>query len=198
MTPKSDIVNDVVEAETHLTVLEPEEGLADTVAENAAELSEAVLEEKQEREIPVEVEIVELTTSVKETLQFPEIEEIPDSGKTSEVGEVGSCLSSSFLFYFRMIKNFDQISDNSRDSKSFRIFKFTRKSRSLKEARSYFKFLIVGQTFLRMLFNNKHVFHARKRMSRRTTAGFASNPSIGGEGEKKERKRLIAAIFHSN
>lgn len=106
MTPKSDIVNDVVEAETHLTVLEPEEGLADTVAENAAELSEAVLEEKQEREIPVEVEIVELTTSVKETLQFPEIEEIPDSGK-SEVGEVGSCLSSSFLFYFRMIKNFD-------------------------------------------------------------------------------------------
>lgn len=107
MTPKSDIVNDVVEAETHLTVLEPEEGLADTVAENAAELSEAVLEEKQEREIPVEVEIVELTTSVKETLQFPEIEEIPDSGKTSEVGEVGSCLSSSFLFYFRMIKNFD-------------------------------------------------------------------------------------------
>lgn len=87
VTPKSDIVNDVVEAETHLTVLEPEEGLADTVAENAAELSEAVLEEKQEREIPVEVEIVELTTSVKETLQFPEIEEIPDSGKTSEVGE---------------------------------------------------------------------------------------------------------------
>lgn len=107
VTPKSDIVNDVVEAETHLTVLEPEEGLADTVAENAAELSEAVLEEKQEREIPVEVEIVELTTSVKETLQFPEIEEIPDSGKTSEVGEVGSCLSSSFLFYFRMINNFD-------------------------------------------------------------------------------------------
>ncbi|XP_006571595.2 schwannomin-interacting protein 1 homolog isoform X2 [Apis mellifera] len=87
VTPKSDIVNDVVEAETHLTVLEPEEGIADTVAENAAELSEAVLEGKQEREIPVEVEIVELTTSVKESLQFPEIEEIPDSGKTSEVGE---------------------------------------------------------------------------------------------------------------
>ena len=90
MTLKSDIVKSVVEAETHLTVLEPvEEALADTVAENAvAELSEAVLRKKQEREIPVEVEIVELTTSVKETLQFPEIEEIPDSGKTSEIGEV--------------------------------------------------------------------------------------------------------------
>ncbi|XP_017757648.1 PREDICTED: uncharacterized protein LOC108548985 isoform X2 [Eufriesea mexicana] len=87
LTPKSDIVNGVVEAETHLTVLEPEEALADTVAENTTELSEAVLEEKQEREIPVEVEIVELTTSVKEILQFPEIEEISDSGKTSEVGE---------------------------------------------------------------------------------------------------------------
>ncbi|KOX70681.1 hypothetical protein WN51_05258 [Melipona quadrifasciata] len=80
LTLKSDIVNSVVEAETHLTVLEPEEALADTVAENTVtELSEAVLQKKQEREIPVEVEIVELTTSVKETLQFPEIEEILDS-----------------------------------------------------------------------------------------------------------------------
>ncbi|XP_076476363.1 schwannomin interacting protein 1 isoform X1 [Bombus vancouverensis nearcticus] len=87
LTPKSDIVNSVVEAETHLTVLEPEEALANTVAEDITELSEAVLEKNQEREIPVEVEIVELTTSVKEILQFPEIEEIPDSGKTSEVGE---------------------------------------------------------------------------------------------------------------
>ncbi|XP_012241573.1 uncharacterized protein LOC100745782 isoform X5 [Bombus impatiens] len=87
LTPKSDIVNSVVEAETHLTVLEPEEALANTVAEDVTELSEAVLEKNQEREIPVEVEIVELTTSVKEILQFPEIEEIPDSGKTSEVGE---------------------------------------------------------------------------------------------------------------
>ncbi|XP_076245236.1 schwannomin interacting protein 1 isoform X2 [Calliopsis andreniformis] len=87
LSPESEIVNGVVEAETHLTVLEPEEALADTVAETATELSEAILEKKQEREVPVEVEIVELTTSVKETLQFPEIEEIPDSGKTSEVGE---------------------------------------------------------------------------------------------------------------
>lgn len=93
LTPKSDIVNSVVEAETHLTVLEPEEALANTVAEDVTELSEAVLEKNQEREIPVEVEIVELTTSVKEILQFPEIEEIPDSGKTSEVGEVGFQLS---------------------------------------------------------------------------------------------------------
>ncbi|XP_015429490.1 PREDICTED: uncharacterized protein LOC107186179 [Dufourea novaeangliae] len=88
LSPESEIVNGVVEAETHLTVLEPEEGLADTVvAASTPELTEAVLEVKQEREIPVEVEIVELTTSVKETPQFPEIEEIPDSGKTSEVGE---------------------------------------------------------------------------------------------------------------
>ncbi|XP_033341376.1 schwannomin interacting protein 1 isoform X2 [Megalopta genalis] len=86
-SPESEIVSGIVEAETHLTVLEPEEALADTVAETTPDLSEAVLEKKQEREIPVEVEIVELTTSVKETLQFPEIEEIPDSGKTSEVGE---------------------------------------------------------------------------------------------------------------
>ncbi|XP_031847669.1 schwannomin interacting protein 1 isoform X2 [Nomia melanderi] len=86
-SPESEIVNGVVEAETHLTVLEPEEALADTVAQTTPDLSEAVLKEKQEREVPVEVEIVELTTSVKETPQFPEIEEIPDSGKTSEVGE---------------------------------------------------------------------------------------------------------------
>ena len=100
LTLKSDIVNSVVEAETHLTVLEPEEALADTVAENTATvLSEAVLQKKQEREIPVEVEIVELTTSVKETLQFPEIEEIPDSGKTSEIGEV-SFHFFSFSFPF--------------------------------------------------------------------------------------------------
>ncbi|XP_050481744.1 uncharacterized protein LOC126869366 isoform X2 [Bombus huntii] len=88
LTPKSDIVNSVVEAETHLTVLEPEEALANTVAEDITELSEAVLEKNQEREIPVEVEIVELTTSVKEILQFPEIEEIPDSGKTSETEDI--------------------------------------------------------------------------------------------------------------
>ncbi|XP_076669496.1 schwannomin interacting protein 1 isoform X2 [Andrena cerasifolii] len=87
LSPEPEIITGVVEAEAHLTVLELEEALADTVAEAAPELSEAVLEKKQEREVPVEVEIVELSTSVKETLQFPEIEEIPDSGKTSEVGE---------------------------------------------------------------------------------------------------------------
>lgn len=89
LSPEPEIITGIVEAEAHLTVLELEEALADTVAEAAPELSEAVLEKKQEREVPVEVEIVELSTSVKETLQFPEIEEIPDSGKTSEVGEVG-------------------------------------------------------------------------------------------------------------
>lgn len=85
-------VNNVVEAETHLTVLdEPEEGLADQqVNESAPELSQATLKDNREREIPVEVELVELTTSVNESLQFPEIEEILDSGKTSEIGEVSS------------------------------------------------------------------------------------------------------------
>lgn len=63
------------------------EVLADTIAENT-KLSTAKLEEKEEREIPVEIEIVELSTSVKETPQFPEIEDIPDSGKASEIGEV--------------------------------------------------------------------------------------------------------------
>ncbi|XP_076633003.1 schwannomin interacting protein 1 isoform X2 [Colletes latitarsis] len=85
LSPESEIVNGVVEAETHLTVLEPEEALADSVAEPP--FSEPIVKEKQEREVSVEVEIVELTTSVKEILQFPEIEEIPDSGKTSEIGE---------------------------------------------------------------------------------------------------------------
>lgn len=82
------VVNGVVEAETHLTVLEPEEGLADQVDQHAPELSQATLEDKREREVPVQVELVELTTSVNESLQFPEIEEILDSGKTSETGEV--------------------------------------------------------------------------------------------------------------
>ncbi|XP_011153906.1 IQCJ-SCHIP1 readthrough transcript protein isoform X1 [Harpegnathos saltator] len=81
------VVNGVVEAETHLTVLEPEEGLADQVDQHAPELSQAVLEDKREREVPVEVELVELTTSVNESLQFPEIEEIVDSSKTSEISE---------------------------------------------------------------------------------------------------------------
>ncbi|XP_011253243.1 schwannomin-interacting protein 1 homolog isoform X1 [Camponotus floridanus] len=86
--PEEVVVNGVVEAETHLTLLdEREEGLADQVSEQTPELSRAVLENKREREVPVEVELVELTTSVNESLQFPEIEEILDSGKTSEISE---------------------------------------------------------------------------------------------------------------
>ncbi|XP_026824389.1 uncharacterized protein LOC105277234 [Ooceraea biroi] len=86
--PEEVVVNGIVEAETHLTLLdEPEEGLADQVNESAPDLSQATLQEKHEREVPVEVELVELTTSVNESLQFPEIEEILDSGKTSEIGE---------------------------------------------------------------------------------------------------------------
>nr|XP_012147979.1 PREDICTED: general transcriptional corepressor trfA isoform X1 [Megachile rotundata] len=103
VSEKSDVTNEGVEAEPYLKAwkkilvdgvvkgwelsLGDEETLLDPVTENSTELSTTKLEEKQEREVPVEIEIVELTTSVKETLQFPEIEEIPDSGKTSEVGE---------------------------------------------------------------------------------------------------------------
>ncbi|XP_050453811.1 schwannomin-interacting protein 1 homolog isoform X2 [Cataglyphis hispanica] len=86
--PEEVVVNGIVEAETHLTLLdEREEGLADQVSERTPELSRAILENKREREVPVEVELVELTTSVNESLQFPEIEEILDSGKTSEISE---------------------------------------------------------------------------------------------------------------
>ena len=61
-----------------------------------------------------------------------------------ERGRWGGFLSFVFI---SILLSHDQefrslISDNSRDSKSSWIFKFTRKSRSLKEARSYFKFLI--------------------------------------------------------
>lgn len=88
------VVNGIVEAETHLTLLdEPEESLADQVNERAPDLSQATLQAKREKEVPVEVELVDLTTSVNESLQFPEIEEILDSGKTSEIGEVRSELT---------------------------------------------------------------------------------------------------------
>ena len=60
------------------------------VDECAPELSQVTFEDKREREVPVEVELVELTTSVNESLQFPELEEILDSGKTSEISEVSS------------------------------------------------------------------------------------------------------------
>ncbi|XP_033208357.1 schwannomin-interacting protein 1 homolog isoform X2 [Belonocnema kinseyi] len=80
------LVNTV--AETYLTQLEINEASADIVLEEEApELFEATVEQREPRELAVEVEIVELTTSVKETLQFPEIEEILDSNKTSESGE---------------------------------------------------------------------------------------------------------------
>lgn len=87
--PEEVVVNGIVEAETHLTLLdEREESLANQVDERAPELSQVTFEGKRQREVPVEVELVELTTSVNESLQFPEIEQILDSGKTSEIGEV--------------------------------------------------------------------------------------------------------------
>lgn len=86
--PEEVVVNGIVEAETHLTLLdEREEGLADQVSERTPQLSRAILENNRDREVPVQVELVELTTSVNESLQFPEIEEILDSGKTSEISE---------------------------------------------------------------------------------------------------------------
>jgi len=89
-----EIIVNGIEAETHLILLdEREESLADQVNERVPELSQVVFENKREREIPLEIELVELTTSVNESLQFPEIEEILDSGKTSEIGEVNLQLS---------------------------------------------------------------------------------------------------------
>lgn len=83
-------VSGIIETETHLTLLKPEEeNLADQVDQHTSKLSQAILENnKRQREVPVEVELVELTTSTNESLQFPEIEEILDSGKTSEISEV--------------------------------------------------------------------------------------------------------------
>lgn len=113
--PEEVVVNGIVEAETHLTLLdEREEGLADQVNERTPELSRVILENKREREVSVEVELVELTTSVNESLQFPEIEEILDSGKTSEIGEVSSNWRSSVMticeneFCSLAIKNLQQ------------------------------------------------------------------------------------------
>ncbi|XP_071634097.1 uncharacterized protein Schip1 isoform X2 [Temnothorax longispinosus] len=87
--PEEVVVNGIVEADiTHLTLLDEREGsLADPVDQRAPDLSQVTFKDKREREVPVEVELVELTTSVNESLQFPEIEEILDSGKTSEIGE---------------------------------------------------------------------------------------------------------------
>ncbi|XP_071573687.1 uncharacterized protein Schip1 isoform X2 [Temnothorax nylanderi] len=87
--PEEVVVNGIVETDiTHLTLLdEREESLADPVDQRAPDLSQVTFKDKREREVPVEVELVDLTTSVNESLQFPEIEEILDSGKTSEIGE---------------------------------------------------------------------------------------------------------------
>lgn len=50
-------------------------------------------------EVPVEVEIVELGTSVEKILQFAEIEEICDSSKNSEISEVSGFIEKN-LFSF--------------------------------------------------------------------------------------------------
>ncbi|KAI4478922.1 hypothetical protein M0804_011384 [Polistes exclamans] len=49
---------------------------------------EEILQTEHEgQELNVELEVLKLSIGKKETLQFPEIEEILDSGKTSEIGE---------------------------------------------------------------------------------------------------------------
>ncbi|XP_066580951.1 schwannomin-interacting protein 1 homolog [Prorops nasuta] len=74
-TQERDTTLDIaIEAEPRVAALDQEE----LVVENFS----------HEREIPLDVEVVELSTSVKESPQFPEIEEILDSAKTSEIGEL--------------------------------------------------------------------------------------------------------------
>ena len=51
-----------------------------------------------------DVEIVQLTTGVKESLQFPELEEIHDSSKSSEADEVNSTLPNSPNLSLKLIK----------------------------------------------------------------------------------------------
>ncbi|XP_015189207.1 PREDICTED: ras guanine nucleotide exchange factor B isoform X4 [Polistes dominula] len=51
-------------------------------------ITEEILQTEHEgQELNVELEVLKLSIGKKETLQFPEIEEILDSGKTSEIGE---------------------------------------------------------------------------------------------------------------
>lgn len=70
-------------------------------SEEAFRHSKEIIKNEHDRELDVELEVFKLSIGVKETLQFPEIEEILDSGKTSEVGEVNErensllCISRS-------------------------------------------------------------------------------------------------------
>lgn len=82
---------EIIETENFLT-LESEE---------AFRHSEDILKNERDRELNVELEVFKLSIGVKETLQFPEIEEILDSGKTSEVGEVNERESS--LLYISIV-----------------------------------------------------------------------------------------------
>lgn len=85
-----EVVNGIVETETHLRLLEErQEGLVNQIDQRTLELSQVTFKDKCEREVPVEIELVELTTSVNESLQFPKIEKILESGKSfNEIGEV--------------------------------------------------------------------------------------------------------------
>lgn len=69
-------------------------------SEEAFRHSKEIIKNEHDGELDVELEVFKLSIGVKETLQFPEIEEILDSGKTSEVGEVNE-RDNSLLYISR-------------------------------------------------------------------------------------------------
>lgn len=69
-------------------------------SEEAFRHSKEIIKNEHDEELDVELEVFKLSIGVKETLQFPEIEEILDSGKTSEVGEVNE-RDNSLLYISR-------------------------------------------------------------------------------------------------
>lgn len=91
ITPSEKCMNYVraVEISQNENVTEPKvnEAVEKFTEENNFQLFETALRKCETEDSVVEVEIVELMTSVKETLQFPEIEEISEFSKTVETSE---------------------------------------------------------------------------------------------------------------
>lgn len=90
-----------VEISQNENVTEPKvnEAVEKFTEENNFQLFETALRKCETEDSVVEVEIVELMTSVKETLQFPEIEEISEFSKTVEV-------SQSQVYYYKEPSSF--------------------------------------------------------------------------------------------
>lgn len=86
VTKSETALNDVKEIKINKAV-------ANFTEKNNLELPETALKKAEAKDSVVEVEIVELMTSVKETLQFPEIEEISEFIKTDEVSKVSTVKS---------------------------------------------------------------------------------------------------------